>query len=242
MARWPFAAAAAALASPALAGPPFLTDDPEPTDPGHWEIYAPAFDLSGKGGDAEGALAAEFNYGAAPDLQLTVALPVAVQREGARWRMGAGELEASAKYRFYHDDARGVQAAFFPGVTLPTARRGFGAGRVTALLPLWVQKDWGQWSAFGGGGYAINPGRGNRDYWTGGVALARAFGEGDLVGAEIDREGPSEVGGRAATSLGIGAIKRLDRRFRLLASGGPTITDGGGKAGFHLFAALGIDL
>ena len=24
----------------ALAGPPFITDDPEPVDPGHWEVYA----------------------------------------------------------------------------------------------------------------------------------------------------------------------------------------------------------
>ena len=27
------------LASPALAGPPFITDDPEPVEPGHWEVY-----------------------------------------------------------------------------------------------------------------------------------------------------------------------------------------------------------
>jgi hypothetical protein len=27
-------------AAPALAGPPYLTDDPVPTVTGHWEIYA----------------------------------------------------------------------------------------------------------------------------------------------------------------------------------------------------------
>lgn len=26
----------------AWAGPPFLTDDPEPTETGHWEIYGPS--------------------------------------------------------------------------------------------------------------------------------------------------------------------------------------------------------
>ena len=30
----------ASAAGPAFAGPPYLTDDPEPTDTGHWEIYA----------------------------------------------------------------------------------------------------------------------------------------------------------------------------------------------------------
>jgi hypothetical protein len=29
----------AATASPSIAGPPYVTDDPEPTDTGHWENY-----------------------------------------------------------------------------------------------------------------------------------------------------------------------------------------------------------
>src|SRR5689334_18599739 len=50
---------AVAVAQAAFAGPPFLTDDPEPTDTGHWEIYAPAFDASGKASDYEGSAGAE---------------------------------------------------------------------------------------------------------------------------------------------------------------------------------------
>jgi hypothetical protein len=38
----------------AQAGPPFLTDDPEPTETGHWEIYAPSLEASGKGRDYAG--------------------------------------------------------------------------------------------------------------------------------------------------------------------------------------------
>ena len=30
----------AGVAAPAVAGPPYLTDDPVPTDTSHWEIYA----------------------------------------------------------------------------------------------------------------------------------------------------------------------------------------------------------
>ncbi len=29
----------AAAIRPAMAGPPFITDDPEPVDLGHWEVY-----------------------------------------------------------------------------------------------------------------------------------------------------------------------------------------------------------
>ena len=243
MARLARAAPLALLcAAPALAGPPFLTDDPEPTDTGHWEIYAPFVEASGRGAAYEGAAGAEINFGAAPDVQLTVGLPVGLTHDGTGLRAGAGDLEMSVKYRFLRDEERGLQVAVFPGVSLPTARGGFGAGRVTALLPVWAQQDLGRWSVFGGGGYALNPGSGNRDFWTGGLALTRQVGERGLIGVEADREGPSEIGGRAATSLGIGFIRALKAPFRILASGGPTFTDGERGADFHVFVALGIDL
>jgi hypothetical protein len=155
-------------------------------------------------------------------------------------RWGAGDIGASVKYQFYRDKSAGFSIAVFPAVTLPTASNGMGAGRVTAFLPVWAQKDAGPWSVFGGGGYAINPGSGNRDYWTGGVAVTREVTKRLLLGTEIDRQGADTVGGRASTSAGMGAIVDLKGPLRLLASGGPTWIDGGG-GGFHAFAALGLD-
>jgi hypothetical protein len=225
----------------AAAGPPFLTDDPEPTDTGHWEIYAPAFEAEGRGADYAGSLGAELNFGAAANLQLTVGLPVAYAHDASGVKSGAGDLELSAKYRVYHDEAAGLSVAVFPGVTLPTAARGLGASKVTALLPVWAQKDAGPWSVFGGGGYAINPGSGNRDYWTGGLAVSRSVSDRLLIGVEVDRQGADTVDGHAATSLGLGAILQLAAPFRLLASGGPTYEDGGGSTEFHAFVALGMD-
>jgi hypothetical protein len=224
----------------AFAGPPFLTDDPEPTDTGHWEIYGPLLEAEGHGGTFEGALGAEVNYGPAKDVQLTVGLTAAYSHDSSGWHWGAGDLEASVKYRFHHDEAAGLQIAFFPGITLPTGSNGMGSGHVTALLPIWGQQDLGPWSIFGGGGYAINPGSGNRNYWTGGIALTRRFGDRLLVGVEADRQGPDTIGGRAATSLGLGAIYDLPGPLRLLASGGPTLADGA-ENGFHSFVALGVD-
>lgn len=231
----------AELSSPALAGPPFLTDDPEPTDFRHWEIYAPLFEIEGKGSEYEGSLGAEFNYGAAPDLQITVGVPFAYHHDHSGLHSGLGDLELSAKYRFYHDEAMGIQIAAFPGVSFPTATNSPGSDHVNALLPIWGQKDFDHWSIFGGGGYAINPGAGNRNYWTGGIAVAREVSDTLLIGIEADRQGADEVGGRASTSLGVGAILQLPKRFRLLASGGPTFSDGGGAASFHGFVALGLD-
>jgi len=243
------AAAIVALSSPAAllppctayAGPPFLTDDPEPTDTGHWEIYAPFADISGKGRTFDGATGAELNYGAAPNLQLTLGLPVSYTHDKAGWRFGRGDIEASAKFRFYHEDSAGLSIAAFPGITLPTASRGLGAAKVTAFLPIWAQKDMGTWSVFGGGGYAINSGAGNRDYWTGGIAVTHTFSDRLLVGIEADRQGADTTEGDGSTSLGIGFIRQLKAPFRLLASAGPTFTDKKGSPGFHGFIALGID-
>jgi len=227
--------------TPACAGPPFLTDDPEPTDTGHWEIYAPSADASGRGRDYEGSFGAELNYGAAPDVQVTVGLPASFVHDDAGFRSGRGDLELSVKYRFFHDEASGISLAVFPGITAPTASRGLGAGRVIALLPVWAQKDAGPWSVFGGGGYAINPGPGARDYWTGGIAVSRQVTPRLLVGVEANRQGADTVGGRPSTSLGLGAILQMKAPLRLLGSAGPTFVDGRGSAGFHVFVALGVD-
>jgi len=154
---------------------------------------------------------------------------------------GRGDLRLSAKYRFFHDEGAGFSIAVFPGVTLPTASRGLGSHHVTALLPVWAQKDVGDWSVFGGGGYALNPGAENRNFWMGGAALTWTISKRLLVGVEADRQGADAIGGAASTSFGLGAIVQLKPPFRLLASGGPTFVDGEHSPGFHTFVALGLD-
>jgi len=60
--------AALGVASPAWAGPPFVSDDPEPTDYKHFEIYTFNSGTAVRS-DTVGASGIDFNYGAAPDLQ-----------------------------------------------------------------------------------------------------------------------------------------------------------------------------
>lgn len=226
----------------ARAGVPFLTDDAGATESGHLEIYGPLFETEGRGSDFEGALATEINFGLAPGLQLSAEIPVAFahDRSGTRW--GTGDIGVSAKYQFYRDEHAGLAIAAFPALTLPTASNGMGNRKVTALLPLWIQKDAGPWSFFGGGGYAINPGSGNRDYWTGGLAVTHQLTRRLLLGVEATRQGADAANGAGSTRLGVGGIYQLGAPFRLLASGGPTFEDGRPGAGFHAFLALGLDL
>ena len=63
------------LAVPAVAGPPYITDDPDPTDTGHYEIYAFNDFVAGHG-DAAGSTGLDLNFGPIPGVQLTATLPL----------------------------------------------------------------------------------------------------------------------------------------------------------------------
>ena len=70
-----------------LDGPPFLTDDPQPTETVHWEIYGPLIETEGKGEAYEGAVAAELNTGAASNLQVTIEIPLSCSHDATDIKM-----------------------------------------------------------------------------------------------------------------------------------------------------------
>lgn len=234
------AALALAVAEvPASAGPPYLTDDPVPTDTNHWEIYA---FTQGEGRrstiDGEGGL--DLNYGPVKDVQLTATLPLVFSHAPAEgWRGGTGDVELGVKYRFLHDEKHGLSGAIFPRAILATASHSPGE-KTRFLLPLWLGKDFaGGTSLFGGGGYTINPGAGNRDFWQAGIALTHDVGKQVSLGAEITRQGSDTTGGTPQTRAGVGSIVHIAGPASLLVSGGPTWADH--QTGYHFYAALGLN-
>ncbi len=225
-------------AAPALAGPPYLTDDPVPTDTGHWEIYAFG---SGEGRkstlDVDAGI--DLNYGPVKGVQLTATLPLSFSHaplEG--WRSGSGDVELGIKYRFLDDEHARFSAAIFPRAILPTASHNPGE-RTRLLLPIWSENDFsGGTSLFGGGGYTINPGSGNRDFWQAGIAATQDVSKQLSVGAEITRQGSDTIGGTAQTRAGVGATVKLSDHYALLFSGGPTWADH--QTSYRFYAALGL--
>ena len=180
-------------ASPAFAGPPYLTDDPVPTDTGHWEIYAFG-DGEGPHSTVDADAGFDLNYGPIKDVQLTATLPLSFSHEPhERWRSGTGDVELAVKYRFINDERSGFSAAIFPRAFLPTSSIASGE-KTRFLLPLWVGKDFAAGtSIFGGGGYTINPGAGNRDFWQAAVAVTQDLSKQVSVGAEVTRQGSETV-------------------------------------------------
>ena len=61
----------------ALAGSPYVSDDPEPTEYRNYELYVFSSGASARSGASE-AYGVDFNYGASPDLQLAAVLPLGV--------------------------------------------------------------------------------------------------------------------------------------------------------------------
>jgi hypothetical protein len=223
----------ALAAGPAIAGPPFLSDDPQPTDTGHWEIYGFAAGARGPDG-LDGETGLDLSYGAAKDLQLTTVLPIAFDNarglNASGLRAGPGDLELAAKYRFLHQAAGSwtPDASLFPRLFVPTADRRFGTGRASLLLPVWAQKDFGPWSIFGGGGYQFNPGPDQRNFWQGGVAVTRDVSKRLSVGMEVFGQADDTTQGGGFETVNFGLTYKLVEHWSLLASGGPTLEQGGG--------------
>ena len=236
--RIPAGLALACAAAPALAGPPYITDDQVPTDTGHWEIYSFATG-EGRGSDLDADAGLDLNYGPAEDVQLTATLPLSFEHEAMDgWRRGTGDVELGVKYRLAKDEKHGISAAIFPRAILPTSSLA-GHERTRFLLPLWVGKDLrGGTSLFGGGGYEFNPGPGNRSFWQAGMAVTQDVSERFSLGAELTRQGADSVGGTAQTRAGIGSIVKLSDHYALLFSAGPTWADR--RTSYHFYGALGL--
>jgi opacity protein-like surface antigen len=204
-----------AMMAPALAGPPYQSDDPEPTDYQHFEIYTFVYGTTGHDG-ANGESGIDFNYGAAPNLQLTAVLPAAYDFGSGAAAAGLGNIELAAKYRFLTQDQAGVDVAFFPRVFLPAASSVVGTQHASLFLPIWLEKDWGQWSAFGGGGCELNRGGDDRSFCQTGAVLARQVLPDLQLGLEVFHQTPDTQNGEAMTFVGAGMRYDLTDNVHLL--------------------------
>jgi len=201
---------------PAFAGPPYRSDDPEPTDYKHYEIYAFTNGIVARDGTS-GAGGIDFNYGGAPNLQLTATLPVGYAFSSSGPFLGSlSNIELAAKYRFLTQANVGLDVAVFPRVFLPSASANVGQPHGSFLFPVWMEKDWDKWSAFGGGGCEINRGGNSQDFCLAGLVITNQVTSNLQVGLEIFHKTADTRGGTATTSLGTGMRYDLNEHYHLL--------------------------
>jgi len=205
----------AILSQSALAGPPFLSDDPEPTDYRHFEIYGFAKGVGSKNGTS-GSGGIDFNYGATPDIQLTATLPIGFDTAAQSTNFSPTNVELAVKYRLLHQTDSGVDVALFPRIILPTASSYLGDPHSSVLLPIWLQKDLGNWSAFGGGGCQLSGAGRSHDVCFYGGVLNRQLSKTLQIGLELYHQTADQVGTPASTNLGIGGRLDLNETYHLL--------------------------
>ena len=199
---WACLVPAALSIAEAAAAPPFALDDGDVEEVGHVETdlgTLAAADGTGPNGDL---LYLEGDLGVAPGIEADLVLPVAFTRpHGRRLQAGLGDLELQAKVRVVDQSASPVlpSIALDPMLSVPTrsAALGSGSGHAQTFLPVWLSRNFGPWTVFGGGEYTINPGAGQRDYLVAGVGLVRTlFGAWHVGGESYEtsrtaRDGPS---------------------------------------------------
>ncbi len=201
------------------AGPPFQTDDPEPVDFRHYELYQ----FGGTDGtpvetDPLGP-AFEANWGALPNLQLHAILPYGAVMPSNNPRYlpagvgpsayGLTDMELGAKYRFVKETKHRPEIGSFTMLELPTGNyaKGLGVGRIWYKLPVWLQKSWGHWTSYGGAGYQIVKQTQYKNFAYGGWLLQRDVGKKLTLGAEVFSHGPEGLATpqtKAATMIDVG--------------------------------------
>ena len=207
-----------------FAGPPFLTDDPEPVARHHYEAYLFSTVDRSPGFSSWVLPAVEFNMGAAPNLQLHVVIPGAYLTPPDAY--GIGNVELGAKYRFVQETAKHPEIGVFPLIEVPTgnSRLGLGNGQLWARLPVWLQKSHGPWTTYGGVGYQINHAPGMKDSLFAGWLVQRQVTKRLVLGTEVYHQEALSVGGRQATFTDAGGYYNFRENLSLLFMLGHTIS------------------
>lgn len=234
----------ALTSSAALAGPPFLTDDPDPVPYHHWEVVVfDSGDRTRQTNSVSGP-ATEINNGIAPNTQLHLMVTDAYFLQDGTSARGPGDSEMGVKYRLSTEEGGRPEISIYPTIELPTgnASEGLGNGRAWYKLPLWIEKNWGPWTSYGGAAYAINSAPGMEDYWYGGLLVQRTLSPRLSLGGEAFFQAPQvenealagvDAGERSSWIWNAGGQYNLTPDFSLLFSGGRSFM-GEGNSVFYV--------
>lgn len=207
---------------PAWCGPPFVTDDPETLEYRHHELFIAVEQTNTPGGKTVTPMV-DYSYGVLPDLQLGITVPYVFDSPSGQVRQhGLGDLVLGAKYRFVQETDARPMMTFAPLVTTANgdADKGLGNSGSQIFLPVWIQKEWGEWQGYGGGGYWINNAQGFGNHWYYGAVMQYEISGKVTVGAEMFHETGQLPADTSSTGFSVGGIYDIDRHNRLLLSVG----------------------
>lgn len=86
-----------------------------------------------------------------------------------------------------------------------------------------MQKSWGAWTTYGGGGYAFNSVDGMRNHPFAGWILQRDLNDKFSLGGELFTQGADSIDSKSYTLFNLGGSYNLNKHFNILASAGHSI-------------------
>ena len=212
-----------------LAGPPFLTDDPDPVRHKHWEYYISSqntFNHSTK--ISEGTLPHfEVNYGIVPDVQVHAIVPLIYSYSASNLNAyGYADTELGIKYRFLKETENRPEIGTFPILQIPTINNSdLSNGKTKLFIPLWIQKSWNKVTSYGGGGYWINPGTGNKNWYFVGWQAQYEFSKTISLGTEVYYQTADAKDSSSSTGFNLGGFLNFSEKFHFIFSAGHSITN-----------------
>jgi hypothetical protein len=206
--KWPFLILLALLwPRPALAGPPYQLDDPDPIPVHHFEFYTFGAVSSTPGVVNAGVPALELNWSGVPNVMFhfVVSSAEAMPSQGPN-TVGLGDTEAGLQYRFVDESAHRPMIGTFTMLEIPTgnADRGLGAGGFSIKLPIWMQKSVGGWTLNWGAGESLTRVTGSSDYPFGGALVQHDVTKRLTLGSEIFYHGAQDPSSAYAVMLDVG--------------------------------------
>lgn len=207
------------------AGPPFYTDDPEPVEYRHWEYYISTIDLKHDNLITGTLPHFEVNYGLIENVQVHLILPLNFNYVNSQsFQYGYASTEIGIKYRFIQENGRIPQIGTFPIVEMPTINNSnFNNGKAQVYLPVWLQKSWDKLTTYGGVGYWINPGTGNKNWFFAGWEAQYDFSKYFTFGSEFYYHSSETNIDQSSIGFNAGGFINLNENLHFLFSFGHSI-------------------
>ena len=169
----------------------------------------------------------EVNYGLIKDVQVHLLLPMNYkysQNNGSTF--GYAYTEVGLKYRFKKESDNTPQVGVFPIIEIPTIKNSeFSNGKVQIYLPVWAQKSWNKLTTYGGVGYWINPGTGNKNWIFAGWEIQYDFTHVFTFGGELYYHSSTTANSKFTTGCNLGGFINFTDKFHLIFSLGHSLTN-----------------
>lgn len=209
-----------------FAGPPFNTDDPEPVELNHWELYLSSVNMIFHNYSTGTLPHIEINYGAFKNTQLHLILPLNYSYNynynlKQNFKYSYSFSEFGIKYRFIEESENMPQIGIFPLVEFPES---FNYKEFQILLPIWFQKSFKKLSTYGGFGYWINPGKDNLNWFIAGWQVQYEFSDFLTQGIEVFYHTKQTNDDLSQLSINYGGFLNLNENIHLLFSLGHSVT------------------